>query len=101
MSNSLQTGKERPDLVATGVARPGSFPLGSMESRAAARALALVKGRVQESTSDLELAIGDPLTWLQRHTRTRDNHWRESGASSPYRPFPDKPYFRPVLEILK
>src|SRR5258707_445454 len=35
----------------------------------------------------------DPLIWLQRHTQTRDPHWREAGATSPYRPFPEKPYF--------
>ena len=34
-------------------------------------------------------------------TRTRGNHWRESGARSPYRPFPDKPYFCPILEVIQ
>ena len=62
MANFLQTGENRPELVATSLARPGSFPLGSLESRAAARALALVKGQVQAVTSDLELAIG--ARWL-------------------------------------
>jgi hypothetical protein len=42
--------------------------------------------------------IADPLEWLQRHTQTRDSHWREAGALSPYRPFPEKPYFRPLVE---
>jgi hypothetical protein len=89
------------NLVATPTARPGSFPLGSLESRAAARALAQNKVRGLEFTPGLELAVADPLTWLQQHTRTRDNHWRESGAKSPYRPFPDKPYFRPILEVIQ
>lgn len=43
----------------------------------------------------------DPLTWLQECTRTRDSHWRERGAHSPYRAFPDKPYFRSVMEYLQ
>ena len=40
----------------------------------------------------------DPLIWLQHYTKTKDSHWREHGASSAYRPFPDKPYFRPIVE---
>lgn len=53
---------------------------------------------------DAELVAGkvrDSLTWLQHHTQTKDPHWREAGAKSPYRPFPDKPYFRPIIEALQ
>jgi hypothetical protein len=42
--------------------------------------------------------VSDPLLWMQRHTKTKDSHWREHGADSPYRHFPDKPYFRPLME---
>src|SRR5436309_6888961 len=42
--------------------------------------------------------IADPLIWLQNYTKTKDSHWREAGALSPYRPFPDKAYFRPMVE---
>jgi hypothetical protein len=45
--------------------------------------------------------VRDPLTWLQHHTQTKDPHWREAGAKSPYRPFPDKPYFRPIIEAFQ
>jgi hypothetical protein len=45
--------------------------------------------------------VRDPLTWLQHYTQTKDPHWREAGAKSPYRPFPDKPYFRPIIEALQ
>ena len=45
--------------------------------------------------------VRDPLHWLQNHTETKDPHWREAGAASPYRSFPDKPYFRPILERLQ
>ena len=45
--------------------------------------------------------VADPLTWLQKYTETKDSHWREAGASSPYRPFPDKPYFRPIMDMLQ
>jgi hypothetical protein len=41
------------------------------------------------------------LTWLRHHTRTRDSHWRESGDSSPYRPFPEKPYFPALIQIFQ
>lgn len=50
---------------------------------------------------EVERAVTDPLFWLQHHTRTRDSHWRESGASSPYRPFPQKPYFSLVVEEIQ
>jgi hypothetical protein len=44
--------------------------------------------------------VADPLYWLQHHTQTKDPHWREVGAPSPYRAFPDKPYFRPIIDAL-
>src|SRR5438552_15383493 len=43
----------------------------------------------------------DPLYWMHHHTRTRDSHWREAGAQSPYRSFPDKPYFPPLVECFQ
>jgi hypothetical protein len=55
-----------------------------------------------DNPADLvERKIRDPLNWLQRHTQTKDPHWREVGADSPYRPFPEKPYFRPIIETLR
>jgi hypothetical protein len=45
--------------------------------------------------------VRDVLTWLQRYTQTKDPHWREAKARSPYRRFPDKPYFRPLIEALQ
>ncbi|HEY6250996.1 MAG TPA: transposase [Candidatus Angelobacter sp.] len=42
--------------------------------------------------------VADPLVWLQKYTETKDSHWRERGAEAPYRPFPDKPFFRPLIE---
>src|SRR5437016_2762958 len=42
--------------------------------------------------------VADPLGWLQNYTQTRDSHWREAGAKSPYRPFPKKAYFCPIVE---
>ena len=53
-----------------------------------------------EAARVLEM-IADPLEWLQRHTETRDSHWREARALSPYRPFPEKPYFRPLAEAFQ
>lgn len=45
--------------------------------------------------------VADPLLWLQRHTCTKDSHWREAGARSPWNPFPDKPYFRPLVSLFQ
>jgi hypothetical protein len=61
-------------------------------------------GAKEPPAKDAELAarkVRDALFWLQHHTQTKDPHWREAGAKSPYRPFPDKPYFRPIIEALQ
>jgi len=49
----------------------------------------------------VERKLRDPLNWLQQHTQTKDPHWQEVNAGSPYRSFPDKPYFRPIIEALQ
>jgi hypothetical protein len=54
-----------------------------------------------EMSSRVQDKVRDPLYWLQQHTETKDPHWREVGAVSPYRQFPDKPYFRPIVEALQ
>jgi hypothetical protein len=60
---------------------------------------------LHESSPDVSDAvkrkIHDVLDWLQHHTQTKDPHWREVGARSPYRSFPDKPYFRHILDVLQ
>ena len=68
-----------------------AFPVGSLESRAAARALAEAKRWGNQISPELVAGITDPLFWLQHCTCTRDSHWRETGAKSAYRPFPKKP----------
>jgi len=79
--------------------RPADFPLGSIESRAATRIFVEAKRSKEASSSFVvQEKVKDPLIWLQNHTQTKDPHWREAGAKSPYRPFPDKPHFRPVIE---
>jgi hypothetical protein len=102
MANSLEAQQNRIDLVATPTyVPPGVFPLGSMESRAAARALAQTKSRGEHLSPEFARAVGDPLFWMEHHTRTRDSHWREAGANSPYRPFPDKSYFAQVIDTIQ
>jgi len=51
-----------------------------------------------EDAAKIQAMVADPLIWMQQYTKTKDSHWREHGASGPYRPFPDKPYFRPIVE---
>jgi hypothetical protein len=79
--------------------RPADFPLGSIESRAAARTLVeATRGKEASSSLMVREKVKDPLIWLQNHTQTKDPHWREACAKSPYRSFPEKPYFRPIIE---
>lgn len=54
-----------------------------------------------EDEARIRELLADPLLWLQQHTKTKDSHWREAGAKSPYRPFPDKPYFRPIVDVFQ
>jgi hypothetical protein len=42
----------------------------------------------------------DPLHWLLKYTKTRDDHWKEKGTE-PYAPFPDKPYFPYLFHLLQ
>lgn len=45
--------------------------------------------------------IADPMVWLHRYTETRDSHWRENGAESPYHRLPDHRYLCLLMEGLK
>ena len=47
-----------------------------------------------------ELCARDPLCWLQSHTRTFNEHWREQGTE-PYARFPDWPYFPSLFEMMQ
>jgi len=63
----------------------------------------MIRQPVSEPASQAGAAamVADPLVWLQNYTETKDSHWREAGARCPYRPFPDKPYFRSIVEMFQ
>ncbi|HWZ43758.1 MAG TPA: hypothetical protein VNW97_09785 [Candidatus Saccharimonadales bacterium] len=69
--------------------------------RARLQALFRKQQAAQAGQHHVKEMVRDPLAWMQGHTHTRDSHWREAGAASPYRPFPDKPYFRPVIQAIQ
>lgn len=74
-----------------------------MDLRSRVRRLEQEQGRLSAPVEPmLEVgmakAVSDPLVWLQQYTRTKDSHWKEAGAGTPYRPFPDKPYFCNLLD---
>src|SRR5882724_6618918 len=73
-----------------------------MDFRSRVRRLEQEQGCLRVPEPILEAGMGtavfDPLVWLQQYTCTKDSHWKEAGARTPYRPFPDKPYFRFVLD---
>lgn len=50
--------------------------------------------RVREATKNT-------LHWLQHYTKTFNPHWKEQKLDSPYMPFPDWPFFSPLLEWLE
>jgi len=55
----------------------------------------------RDQAKRIQEMVADPLVWMQKYTETKDSHWREHGALSPYRPFPDLPYFRPLVEVFQ
>jgi hypothetical protein len=61
------------------------------------------KCRAKKRLTELEQAERcrtDPLYWLQNHSRTFNEYWRENGTE-PYAKFPDKPYFPILFEYLQ
>lgn len=62
--------------------------------------------QIESTTSDLEdqrrvrEAVANPWFWLRKYTKTKNPHWQEEGCNSPYEPFPDKPYFEPLLDLI-
>jgi hypothetical protein len=95
----VQSGQRNQGAVVT--PGTGTLLVPSLESRAAMRVLSDTDLRNPRISPELLEAIASPLIWLTRHTRTRDSHWREAGTMSPYRPFPDKPYFASLLDIFQ
>jgi transposase-like protein len=70
----------------------------AQKMEAEAEAERLKQKGLQETGTRIQQIVADPLIWMQKYTETKDSHWRERGARMPYRPFPDKPYFRPAIE---
>jgi len=64
-----------------------------LRRRAKARKLA---GEIEEDWKSRD----DPLYWLQHHTMTRDDHWKDKGTQ-PHARFPDKPYFPYLFHLLQ
>lgn len=70
------------------------------EERARAR-------NVESSTSQeddqrrVREATASTWHWMSTYTRTTNPHWKEEGYASPEEPFPNWPYFQPMLELLE
>lgn len=101
-SKPLNGNGNRPPMTATGMS-PADYPLGSMQSRGAARAL-LVKELEQR---DLWKSCGEkessfesgPLLWLTKHTRTENPKYVQQNV--PFKaPFPALSYFVPVMQAM-
>lgn len=54
----------------------------------------------EEDKRRVRVATATPWHWLRNHTKTKNPHWQEEGCASPYEPFPDKPYFEPMLDLI-
>jgi len=82
--------------------RHSSGPKGQNSSDSKCSSKALLQDEMQEEVDKkverIRETVADPLIWLQKHTQTKDSHWREAKAPSPYRPFPEKLYFGALVE---
>ena len=91
-----------------GPLQPGNFPVGSVQSRAAARALLqnCHDPRQQELDSIWDLCgqpvasfEAGPLLWLTNYTCTEDTHWLKK-KTQPVAPFPRKQYFLHLTRLM-
>lgn len=57
------------------------------------------KKRLQE-LDHLSQCQSDPLYWLQNHTNTFDEHWKQK-KSAPYARFPKLPYMPKLFELMR
>lgn len=71
------------------------------------RLKAQAQGSATEQAQQLETlmekvadATRHPYHWARHFTKTFNPHWVEEHRPSPYEPFPDKPYFRPMFDLL-
>ena len=67
---------------------------------AAAQAADRLRPRGQDS-QEVQEAVRNTLRWVRHHTKTYNPHWKVEGRPSPYEPFPNKPYFPPLLYALE
>lgn len=49
----------------------------------------------------VEAAMRNAYTWFTKHTRTRNEHWKDEGRSSPYEPAPGYRYLEILLELIE
>lgn len=70
-----------------------------LEAQAESERLQAEQLRAQaEEAEHVKEMVADPITWMQKYTKTKDSHWREHGADSPYRRLPEWPYFRVIFD---
>lgn len=93
---------QEAEIVKAAAPNPADYPLGSPESRAAARAMYAARNAAHARNDSLIAdAMSDPYLWATSHTKTFNEQWREEGRPSPYEPFPDWPYLKPLFRLLQ
>jgi hypothetical protein len=103
MEGKSLSAKDNRNLVSATNLSPADFPLGSPESRAAARAI-LINTKTNDAIWELcarRVAAFDagPLLWLTQYTKTEDTHWLSKGTPNVAH-FPQKQYFAVLLHYL-
>jgi hypothetical protein len=59
------------------------------------------KAELEANASKVLAATCDTYHWATNFTRTYNEHWQEEGRTTPYEPFPRKPYFPALFHLLR
>lgn len=55
---------------------------------------------MREKSAQVRKAMAHPYAWATNYTETYNEQWLKQGRPSPYEPFPQRPYFTPLFEML-
>ncbi len=56
--------------------------------------------KAAEDAAWVDAAIADTFTWITRHTKTFNDHWKEEGRPGPHEHFPPYDYFRDLFTAI-
>ncbi len=71
-----------------------------MQLRVTSEQAKVAEEQMHQRSARVQEAMRHPYHWATQHTQTYNEHWLKEGRPSPYEPFPQKPYFKPVFDLI-